>query len=296
MAMVMTNKMIRLAWIGITFLILYFVAPTVLIDSLATEEPVRVDIVAGSSNPSNAQFYVPAEARIDTGTLLLWTNLDNVSHTVSSGEPNNGDTWGLFFQSPLLKPGETFEWKFNTPGEFPYFCIPHPWMIATVIVTGEEHEVHEEVEVPEIFSQFPVVFEDHKFNVEYFGTYAEIRQIEIEPESISVRIHLASVDTAIIGAEETAHLNIKLPREMIDSEGRDFTVDVDDREPLEVEELEATETYRLFHIEFPSGSNTLEITGTKVIPEFPSIIGIMFASAIAMFILTAHKNRKLFRP
>lgn len=292
--MVMKNEMTRLTRIGIAFLLLSLLVPAVLIDSLATEEPVRVDIVAGSSDPSNAQFYVPDEVSIDSGTTVLWTNSDNVSHTVTSGEPNNAHTWGLFFQSPLFRPGETFEWKFNVPGEFPYFCIPHPWMIGKVIVTGEQAEVHEEMEMPEVFTQLPVVFEDHKFNVEYFGTYAEIRQIEIEPESISVRIHLASVDTAIIGGQETAHLNIKLPREMIDSEGRDFAIAVDDQEPLEVEELEATETYRLFHIEFPTGSSTVEITGTKVIPEFPSIIGIMFASAIAMFIVTWHKNRRLF--
>lgn len=271
------------------------VVPAVLNDS-AAGEPVRVDIVPGSGNPNNGQFYVPAEVRIETGTTIIWKNLDTVSHTVSSGEPDKAETWGLFFQSRLYRPGETFEWKFNAPGEFPYFCIPHPWMIGKVIVTGEEtkvHEEHEGADVPKVFTQFPLVFEDHKFNIEYFGTYAEISEIGIEPESNAVRIHLASVDIANIGAEETAHLNVKLPREMIDSEGRDFIIVVDGREPLEVEELETTETYRLFHIEFPIGSATVEITGTKVIPEFPPIIGIVFAFAIAILILTRYSNGRL---
>jgi len=64
---------------------------------------------------------------IPVGTTVRWVNKDPVAHTSTSDE-------GLW-ESPLLGPGETFEFTFDTPGEFPYHCVPHPFMKASVVVT-----------------------------------------------------------------------------------------------------------------------------------------------------------------
>ncbi|NIU01967.1 MAG: hypothetical protein GWN01_13955, partial [Nitrosopumilaceae archaeon] len=44
------------------------------------------------------------------------------------------------FDSQLFMGGTTFSHVFSYPGEFPYFCLVHPWMVGTVIVSGDAPE------------------------------------------------------------------------------------------------------------------------------------------------------------
>jgi plastocyanin len=70
--------------------------------------------------------YTPDPVHVPVGTTVRWTNNDNVEHTVTS------DT-GLF-DSDGLDPGESFEYRFDVPGTYPYHCEIHPSMQGTVIV------------------------------------------------------------------------------------------------------------------------------------------------------------------
>ncbi len=66
---------------------------------------------------------------IPFGTTVTWTNEDpGMMHTVSSVD-------GLF-ESGFLNEGDTWSYTFDEPGEFEYFCQPHPWMRAKVVVEG----------------------------------------------------------------------------------------------------------------------------------------------------------------
>lgn len=69
-----------------------------------------------------------AELRIPAGTTVRWVNRDPVAHTATSEE----GVW----ESPLIGPGETFEQDFDRPGEYRYYCVPHPFMRAAIIVEG----------------------------------------------------------------------------------------------------------------------------------------------------------------
>ncbi|MFL6399686.1 MAG: plastocyanin/azurin family copper-binding protein [Nitrososphaeraceae archaeon] len=40
------------------------------------------------------------------------------------------------FDSSMLSQNQTFSHKFNTAGEFPYFCQLHPTMVGKVIVVS----------------------------------------------------------------------------------------------------------------------------------------------------------------
>jgi plastocyanin len=40
------------------------------------------------------------------------------------------------FESPTLGKGDTFEHEFDQPGQFSYICGIHPYMTATIEVTG----------------------------------------------------------------------------------------------------------------------------------------------------------------
>lgn len=79
--------------------------------------------------------FIPDSVRIAAGTTITWVNCDDpagsaadVDHTSTA----NDGTWG----SELFSPGETFSFKFDEAGVFPYHCIPHRAldMVGTVVV------------------------------------------------------------------------------------------------------------------------------------------------------------------
>jgi plastocyanin len=73
--------------------------------------------------------YTPDPVLIPVGTTVNWTNKDAVEHTVTS------DT-GVF-DSGNLEPGDSFEFRFDVPGTYPYHCEIHPSMQGTVIVSNQ---------------------------------------------------------------------------------------------------------------------------------------------------------------
>lgn len=96
----------------------------------------EVTILKGSAMPQNKAFD-PAEISVEKGTLIVWTNNDDTLHTVTSGVADDPDRWSKMFDSGFLNEGEIY--KLNTsklePGEYPYLCTLHPFMIGKVIVT-----------------------------------------------------------------------------------------------------------------------------------------------------------------
>lgn len=75
--------------------------------------------------------FTPNNLTVAPGTTVIWTNQDNDFHTVTSGTRNNRDD---VFDSGDIGPGEQFEYTFNEPGIFDYFCIPHIGMAGTITV------------------------------------------------------------------------------------------------------------------------------------------------------------------
>jgi amicyanin len=71
--------------------------------------------------------YVPGTITIKVGTTVTWTNKDNVGHTATS------DT-GVF-DSGMLGKDSSYSYTFTTAGTYGYFCTPHPYMVATIVVT-----------------------------------------------------------------------------------------------------------------------------------------------------------------
>ncbi|MCY4253081.1 MAG: plastocyanin/azurin family copper-binding protein, partial [Thaumarchaeota archaeon] len=77
--------------------------------------------------------FIPSAIEVGPGTTVTWENNDIVAHTVTSGSLADGGPDGEF-DSGLALGGTTFEHTFDEAGEYPYFCIVHPWMAGTVTV------------------------------------------------------------------------------------------------------------------------------------------------------------------
>ncbi len=70
--------------------------------------------------------FSPQTITIAPGTTVVWTNRDDIPHTVVSDDK--------VFKSKVLDTDEKFSFTFDKAGSFPYFCSIHPKMTGKVIV------------------------------------------------------------------------------------------------------------------------------------------------------------------
>jgi plastocyanin len=72
--------------------------------------------------------FGPRQVTVPAGTTVVWTNEDDIPHTVTSTT--------RAFSSPPLDTDQTFSFTFTTPGTYGYFCALHPHMTGTIVVTA----------------------------------------------------------------------------------------------------------------------------------------------------------------
>ena len=96
--------------------------------------PTLAPIVNGAVSIKNMAFN-PRTVTVHVGAKVVWTNDETTGmpHTVTSGTP--GAPSGLF-DSGTLTPGQSFQFVFNTPGTFVYYCRIHgAAMTGAIVVT-----------------------------------------------------------------------------------------------------------------------------------------------------------------
>jgi plastocyanin len=93
----------------------------------ASAAPVTATIVEPSDDP-DSWTYDPQTLTVNVGDTVTWVNNGGDVHTVT------GD--GGSFDSDDLKHGASWSYTFTAPGTYTYYCVPHPWMTATVVVNG----------------------------------------------------------------------------------------------------------------------------------------------------------------
>jgi hypothetical protein len=68
----------------------------------------------------------PATLTVTAGTTVTWKNEDDSPHRI-------GDKSGTF-TSAALDTDDTFSHTYSAPGEYPYICTIHPYMVGKIIV------------------------------------------------------------------------------------------------------------------------------------------------------------------
>lgn len=89
--------------------------------------------VEGAQVTMQNTSFQPQELNVQPGATVTWTNEDNFAHTVTAGTRDNPS--GLF-DSGNVAAGGTFNFTFEEPGTYEYFCSIHDGMRG-VIVVGE---------------------------------------------------------------------------------------------------------------------------------------------------------------
>ena len=72
--------------------------------------------------------FGPTSLTVAVGTTVIWTNRDDIPHTVVSTDD------AKTFKSKVLDTDEKFSFTFTKAGTYPYFCSVHPKMTGKVIV------------------------------------------------------------------------------------------------------------------------------------------------------------------
>ena len=92
---------------------------------LGIKKSYNFDEFAATEDPADYSVNV---LTVEVGTTVTWTNDDAILHTVTA-------TDGAF-DSGFFGEGERWSYTFDEPGEYEYYCVPHPWMRAKVVVEG----------------------------------------------------------------------------------------------------------------------------------------------------------------
>jgi plastocyanin len=82
--------------------------------------------------------YHPSPLSVPVGTTVTWKNVGGQAHSVTSQDQ--------LFDSRLLDANKSWSYTFEMPGTYRYFCVPHPWMKGSIVVTADERGKRAEVE------------------------------------------------------------------------------------------------------------------------------------------------------
>ena len=98
-----------------------------------------IKMIPGSSQESQQDNFVPKLVNLQLGVdnHVIWTNTDEVAHTVTPDTPTEDSYSGIFGSEGVILPGKTYEFVFTEDHEFDYHCTPHPWMKAKIIITKQ---------------------------------------------------------------------------------------------------------------------------------------------------------------
>ena len=120
--------------------------------AFADHHEITITPITGSGDPNSGcevdGCYNPSPVTVYVGSVIIFSNTDNVSHTFSSGVPAD-DIIGTEFNTGILAPGDSGEWIPENAGEFSYFDMIHPWMQGLIIVQESKGQTHSEKVVEE---------------------------------------------------------------------------------------------------------------------------------------------------
>lgn len=114
---------------------------------------ITVKILKGSSNPSGVtyqdykqgtrfQYFSEDRITLPPGSTITFVNEDVVSHTLKSGTANYVSRHKTFdadgkISSGEIKPGQSWDVTFDTPGFYRLFDEKYQWMDLTIFVTPQ---------------------------------------------------------------------------------------------------------------------------------------------------------------
>ncbi len=250
-----------------------------------------VENAAGSSTPGcEPDCFIPATVTIGVGGMVTFANNDSAAHTSTAGTPADGPS-GVW-DSSLVMMGAAYTTPALEAGEYPYFCMVHPWMEGLVIVEEESHDDHGHDEAKE----------DHGEMEMQTLTAADIA-IDIadgakagERVSIDVTIGGSHVNYDIVATHGGEEILNESGNHSHTGEGQHITsalaADASDDLPIDV-----TVTFQGFGMPGEEMTGPIGLTSNaQAVPEFGTIAALILVVAITSIIAVSAKSRLSFMP
>ena len=269
---------------SLTSMNILFLMSSILVISLtftnfAFASSYDINMPTGAASPDAPYFWQNEKSGLATGDIdifvgdtVVWKNADTTKHTVTSGTPDGGPD-GIFGNSDFLNPGQSYQFTFDKKGEYPYYCLIHPWMTGTVLVVDGYQTIHNVGQT--------IGDGNSKFDVEYrFNRALSLNAIAEGQKSLTFEIlgHPQSDDNT---------LKIRLPADLIDGP---FVIIVDGEKLTDYEQLKDN-GLNTISISIPEDSKLLTIIGTFIVPEFGSLSIAILTIAIISIMLIGQKSR-----
>ena len=235
-----------------------------------------VNIPTGAASPDAPYFWQSEKdgstsgiVEILRGDTVVWKNADTAAHTVTSGTASEGPD--DLFDSGLFAPGQSFSYQFTETGDYPYFCLVHPWMEGSVIVTAGYSII------PNVGKQ--VGDGSTFFDVEY-DFNGVLSNIAIDEQQKSITFEVISDK-----ASENNDLELRLPSELLDGP---FVVWVDDQKLLDFEHIRDGSLNVLF-VPLEADSKTITVVGTSIVPEFGQMAMIVLGVSVVTMVFLSQR-------
>ncbi len=103
------------------------VAVRVVAVELMEEEAITIITTIAGSNVTIQNFsFNSSDLHITKGATVVWTNKDNVTHTVTADDGS--------FTSGNIAPGGTYSRAFTAAATVHYHCSIHTYMTADIVI------------------------------------------------------------------------------------------------------------------------------------------------------------------
>ena len=258
-----------------------------------------VENAMGSSTPGcEPDCFLPSTVTIGVGGMVTFANNDSAAHTSTAGTPADGPS-GVW-DSSLVMMGAAYTTPALEAGEYPYFCMVHPWMEGLVIVEEESHDDHGHDEAKEDHDGH----DDHgDMEMEMQTLTAADIAIDIadgakagERVAIDVTISGSHVNYDIVATQNGETILDESGVHSHTGEGQHITsalsADASDDSPIDV-----TVTFQGFGVPGEEFTGPIGLTNTaQAVPEFGTIAALILVVAISSIIALSAKSRLSFMP
>ena len=260
-----------------------------------------VENAAGSSTPGcEPDCFIPATVTIDAGGEVVFKNDDTAAHTSTAGTPTDGPS-GVW-DSSLVMVGMSYSVILDEPGEYPYFCMVHPWMTGLVIVEAagaaeeampeEEHDDHGDDHGSMEMASTPSVV-DIQIGAPETASAGERITIDVTIlDGMGMGTEHTNYDVVVTHDGETLYEDSVHSHTGESSHDVTLSADASDDNPVDV-----SVTFTGFG--FPGDEMTGPIGTTnnvQVVPEFGTIAALILVVAIASIIAITAKSRVSLMP
>ncbi len=274
--------------IAVSMLTLFVATAATAVPTSFAEE-YRVTNAEGSSTPgceANNECFVPASLTINVGDMVIWDNVDNAAHTITSGVLAEGGPDGIF-DSGLVSPGTEFSHTFDDEGTFPYFCLVHPWMSGEVAVMAaggsmEDDEMMMDGDMISLEEASAIsMLEDTEVRIRATEpTVADQMVIDVmfvDSEHVNYDIMIAQ-EGAILLDDMGVHTHTGMATHMTEHLDSDSPVDI-------------IITFQGYGIDEKTGPIGVQLEFAQVVPEFGTLVAMILAIAVVSVVVFSARSR-----